>query len=186
MKSIKKQTRSSKRRNLIIALSLLVVLVGAGTAFALTRQSQQPTSSPPASDSTPDETSNPTRSEEESKQDAANKQEFLDNQTKQPPAQPKPTPTADTISVSAKNDGSSVTVITKLPSVNLGTCTLTITNGSKTINKTADVIYAPEYSTCAGFSVAKSEAGTGTWIIKLSVASPGSAQLTKTIKLNVM
>jgi len=53
---------------------------------------------------------------------------------------------------------------------NNGECTLTLTNGTKTITKTSDIQASASSSTCKGFDVdIDSELSTGTWHIKLLV-----------------
>lgn len=83
-----------------------------------------------------------------------------------------------------KSDSSSVTVITKLVNYSDGACSLTVTNGSKTVTQNAQVVYAPDYSSCAGFSVPISSLGTGTWSISLAVTS-GGVTTTKTTTYEV-
>lgn len=81
---------------------------------------------------------------------------------------------SDSITISASQPTSSeVVVSTKLSGYSDGTCNLTIKNGSSTINKSAQVFYQPEFSTCAGFTIEKAELGSGTWAITLSVVSSG-------------
>jgi len=78
------------------------------------------------------------------------------------------------ITITPRTSGNSVIIGTKLVGYSDGTCTLTATNGSKTNTQTADVIYAPNYSTCAGFSIPKATLGPGTWNLTLSVSSGGN------------
>lgn len=66
-----------------------------------------------------------------------------------------------------------VVVSTRLGTIPDGTCTLTVKNGEKQDVQTADVIYQPMYSTCAGFSVPVSKLGNGTWDLVLEVESRG-------------
>ena len=95
------------------------------------------------------------------------------------------TPVNSSIELSAKQESNStVTIISKLFSVSSGTCTLKIVNGSKTVTRTASVIYQPEFSTCAGFSIPISELGGGAWDIKLEL-SGGSNTGSKSIILEV-
>lgn len=79
------------------------------------------------------------------------------------------------LSLSAKTEtNGTVTVFTRLPAVPNGTCNLSVLNGTKTYSQEAEVIYQPEYSSCAGFSVPVSNLGQGNWNIKLSVTSNGN------------
>lgn len=67
-----------------------------------------------------------------------------------------------------------VTIFTKLDSETSGKCQLTVQNGAKTVTKSADIIYQPEFSTCAGFSLPISGIGYGNWTI--SLAAGGSTK----------
>lgn len=89
------------------------------------------------------------------------------------------------IELTAKQEANgSVTVTSKLPGVSSGTCTLTVTNGAKETVKTATIIYQPEFSTCAGFSVAQSELGTGVWTLSLRLSGSSDAGKSITLRVN--
>ena len=91
------------------------------------------------------------------------------------PSTPYTPPTSDSgISVTPSTANGAVTIKTKLVGYSDGTCTLTITNGEKSTIQTATVIFAPNFSTCAGFTVPISTIGSGIWNIHLSVASGGT------------
>lgn len=73
------------------------------------------------------------------------------------------------ISASQEDDGS-VIVSTKLYNISSGTCSLVVSNGTKSWSKIVSVIYQPEFSTCAGFIVPTSSGlGPGSWSIVLDV-----------------
>lgn len=96
-----------------------------------------------------------------------------------------PPPTDSSISLSAqKSSNGTVTVSTSLGNVADGTCELTVTNGSKVTTQTADVIYQPQSSFCAGFSVPVSSVSTGHWILTLKLTS-GSTTASKTITAEI-
>lgn len=120
---------------------------------------------------------------EQKKADDARKQDFIEKT-------PNPTPTippqnTDAITLTAAQESSSVTVLTKLAGFSGGTCDLSITNGGKTFSSTADVIYQPEFSSCAGFSIPVAELGAGQWSITLKATPTGGSVLAKTISLEV-
>lgn len=93
--------------------------------------------------------------------------------------------TAPTIELSANKEAdSTVTVFTKLYKIGSGTCALNVTNGSKQSSQTASVVYQPEYSTCAGFSVPIASLGVGNWSITLNVSASGQ-NYTKNITYEV-
>lgn len=77
-----------------------------------------------------------------------------------------------------------LTVSTKLYGYSDGVCGLKVSNGSKTLSYSAGVIFQPEYSTCAGFSVSVNKIGAGTWTIDLTVTSKGQT-VTKQIHVEV-
>lgn len=128
----------------------------------------------------------PEQKAEEEKTNADAKQEYLDDTYKDKDDTPVVTPPADaTVSISAKQEGSSVTVLTKIQSVAEGNCTLTVTNGAKSATQEAAIIYQPEFSSCAGFGVPVSALGAGTWNIKLTVLPTGGTAISKTTTLEV-
>jgi hypothetical protein len=68
---------------------------------------------------------------------------------------------------------------------NDGTCTLVLTQGSKTVTKTAATQASATSSTCRGFDVPVSELAAGQWQLNLSVTSPsliGSTTSTITVQ----
>jgi len=84
-----------------------------------------------------------------------------------------PPTSSNNITLIPEEKGEQVVVTTRLQGFSDGTCNLTITNGGKTVAQTAQVIYQPQFSTCAGFSTPVSSLGTGTWNLSLSVTSDG-------------
>ena len=80
-------------------------------------------------------------------------------------------------------DGDSVTIIVKLKEqgYSQGKCSLTVAANGKKVAQNADIIYQPEYSTCAGFSVPVSSVGGGQWTISLSVTPLNGKPITKTL-----
>lgn len=133
--------------------------------------------------------------EQEKQTNADTKQSFLDNTYGTDSGNPDSnsqnaannsasngsTGTSSITSLSADQNGNSVVVIAKIQSAPGGTCTLTVTNGSSTISKTADIIYQPEFSSCAGFSVPVSEVGAGSWTVKLNVKTTDGSSSSKQI-----
>lgn len=97
------------------------------------------------------------------------KEQYLDSVAKQQTtAAPAAVPTdTSTITLSATQSGDSVVVRNELhgQGYSSGSCVLTITNGSKTTTQKAEIMYQPEYSMCAGFSVPVSTIGAGNWNI---------------------
>ncbi len=177
-------SRKSSKKNLvllIVAVVLSVVIV-----VALLEKTNvinlfsSPTSDTSENGPTPEEIAQ----EENTNADA--KQEYLDETYKDKDDQPAPAPADDpSITVTAKQEGSSVTVLTKIQSVAEGNCKLTATNGAKSTSQEAEVIYQPEFSSCAGFGVPVSTLGSGTWNITLTVMPTGGTAISKSTTLEV-
>jgi TPP-dependent trihydroxycyclohexane-1,2-dione (THcHDO) dehydratase len=118
---------------------------------------------------------------ETKKQQEANdtgKKEFIEGTNKDgsaPKDNVETEPTKTDIIITANNEqNGSITIISNLGSLPDGECNLTITHISESITKTAPVIYQPEYSSCAGFTISateKSQLTVGTWTIVLSAVS---------------
>lgn len=127
--------------------------------------------------------------EAQRKADEQQKQQFLDNTAENITGSSTPetvTPQTSTfvVELTAKQEGENIIVLTKLTPVASGACTLRITNGTNTYEQKARIIYQPEFSSCAGFSVAKTTLSAGKWKITLDTTS-GNLSGTKTIELEV-
>ncbi len=106
---------------------------------------------------------------------AESKQQYLDNvygasQSGQSQNN-KPTQNNDPqdLSIEAKQEGAAVVVLTKIKGVASGTCNLSVTMGGLSISESSQIIYQPEFSSCAGFSIPINKLGSGSWVIKLTV-----------------
>lgn len=170
----------------VIAFILAVVLV-CGIYYLYDQQHKESNNSKKSPEETrikPQATDK--EKDQERQYNATQKQKFNDNEAAASEGETSSgsTPTTNNISLSTQSDGSVVTILTKLDSVSSGTCSLTITNKGKTYTDTANVIYQPEYSSCAGFTVKKDLLGNGTWLIKISIKTPSST-IEKTITYGV-
>lgn len=127
------------------------------------------------------------KSEEKANQET--KESFLDtakdNEEKSVEnSKPAPVPTNNSsIELSADKDGNDVTIIVKLKEqgYSQGKCSLNVAANGKRVTQDADIIYQPEYSTCAGFSIPMSSVGNGQWTISLSVTPLNGKPITKTL-----
>lgn len=168
-----------KNRVLKYGIIILVVvgIASAAAAYWLNNTGQTPSDGP-----------TPAQKKEMQAVDNANKKDFAEK-TKDTdnPGVTVPTPSSpDTIDLSAsKTDTSTVTIFTKLKNYASGNCELTVTNGTRTYSATAQILYQPEYSSCAGFSIPVSELDAGTWTIKLIATPTGGTPITKTISSEV-
>lgn len=72
--------------------------------------------------------------------------------------------------------GDEITVRTVLNDIKSGTCTLTLSQGTRKVTKTAPVGLVTSYYSCQGFDVPKSELGsTGTWSAVVKVEANGDS-----------
>lgn len=85
---------------------------------------------------------------------------------------------SDDITIEVSESTDSVIIKTNLLNLSSGTCSITITGGSTSITKGADIIYSNSFSTCAGFTINKSDVNSKEWYIKLTVSS-ANGQVTK-------
>jgi len=122
----------------------------------------------------------------EAKFNADSKKELITQPTKgdDPNSLPSVPPTTSIELTAQQEPNNSVTVFTKLSGYSDGSCELTSSNGSKTNNQSAKVIYQAEFSSCAGFSVPIDTIGKGIWSLKLAVTTNGTTA-TKTISYEV-
>lgn len=137
--------------------------------------------------------SGPTKKQQaqEAQENAQDKQQFLDSSTNDKSTSSTPSATstpsqaqsAGQLTISASQSGSSVTVLSRIQNIESGTCKLTITVNNISTSQTADLIYQPEFSSCAGFSIPVSSVGTGTWNIEVVVQPSEGASLTKSVIL---
>ncbi len=177
MKSIKHT--SQKKTILTVLIIAVAVLLIAGVTYAVN----------PSIFNSKDEQSGPTeeQSEEQKKTESDAKKEFIESTKNEdlPGTNPSTPNSSDSITVSAKQDAGTVTVTSKLSGYSAGSCRLEIKNGTNSLSENAEIIYQPEYSTCAGFSIVKSRLGAGTWDITLYVTPDGGSELSKNIKYAV-
>lgn len=149
-----------------IVLSILgVIVIGAVTVAALEKLHVIDLVKPPV------DATQPTEQELQQQKSAENKSKdtFLNKDTRtQAPASPQP----GALEVTASQEGLTVVILTKIKNLASGTCSLTVHTSSKSITKTAALIYQPEFSSCAGFSIPVGETGTGHLDITVAVTDP--------------
>ncbi len=184
---MKKNITGHRQRNSVILVVCSVVLIIAALAIL---EKTGVTNFIHANSNGSSEISGPSKAEEaqQTKDSASQKQQYLDGTKSDPVASGSNTSSASSatsLTLSASQDNNTVTVLTKIQGVSEGTCSLTITNGTNVSSQTAQIIYQPEFSSCAGFSVITSTLGKGSWNISLSVNSAGGSTLTKSLVLEV-
>ncbi len=133
-------------------------------------------------------TTGPTKEQQAQAAKTANdsKQAFLDDAyTSDSEQNPSAEPSLPSINILATQSGSSITVISKIYHVAEGTCMLRVTNGISQTEQSAQVIYQPEFSSCAGFSIPVTELGTGRWNISITFTPTSGQPITDSTSLEV-
>lgn len=171
-------TRSKKRKSIAI-LSLVATVFIAIVGFFYYLNTHHTDIGTSDTQTTSTQVTNKSEETPQEKQDYLDKSEKLnDNDDTVDNAQnPQNTTHVSKITLDASTSADKIILITNLSSITSGTCNLYISNGGKNISRSAEVIFAPEHSSCAGFSIAKSELGSGNWLIDLEVTS-GSGSYT--------
>lgn len=182
---VKRLSHSSRSRN----ITLIVVALAIAALVALLILEKTKTTDIVKMPQTKKQQDTKKQQEAEQKAAVEAKQNYLDESVKTPDttdAVPATTPSSSSMTLSAKQEGDTVTILTQLSGISSGECVLSLQNGSTTKQEKAQIIYQPEFSSCAGFSIAKSSLGAGTWKISLTAtpATGGEAQ-TKTQTLGV-
>lgn len=176
------QPHNDSKKRIALAGIIFIIVVGISLAvwYLATHHATNTTPHQPERGPTAEE------QKKSDKSDASQKQEFLDNEVKEKDnkttTEQKPdVPSSSDITLTARTDGNFVVVTTKLATVASGTCTLTITGGATPVTQQANIIYSPEYSSCAGFSVKKDVVNATSWNITLTV-NTDSSKIEKSIQ----
>lgn len=183
--TFQKNPGNHKKRTIstLLALTLLIAYVGTFAWYSLNKDKPKTSSNGPTN----------AEQAQQAKLDAQQKQSYLDETAgkdqgalasgDQGATSTNSTPA--TLSVSATQDSNSVTVLTQIHNIASGECKLTATRGTSNISRTASVIYQPQFSSCAGFSVPVADMGSGSWQITVVVTSDTNATLSQTITQEV-
>lgn len=148
MKTIKQK---KNKKFLYVGVIVVVLLVASASAYAFILP-----------------TFNQASPEKQLTQEASDaKKDYIENtdENGQPVSPASETPQND-VSFTLSDDGSSVVVIAKIVGLSEGTCTIEVGDFSAS----APILYQPEYSTCEGFSISKTDVGTNSEFI-LTVSS---------------
>lgn len=191
-KSLTRTSRFPKTLALIAAIVLLVLAI----FFALEKfnvTNITPVSSGSNGSSANGGNSGPTEEEAaaQAQSDADQKQDYLDSVTSSDTnndnssADSKNTTSPASMAISASQDGNSVTVLTRIQNIAEGSCTLTASSGSKITTQTAQIIYQPEFSSCAGFSIATNTLGAGTWTVSITATPIIGSAITQSTTVEV-
>lgn len=164
------------RKKLIITISVIVALVIGGSAYALILQSNN-SSNKNTSDNSKTATDN-----SDGASDSDSGSDSTDTGSKTADSNDKTQPTYEgdnansssaltgVISYKSVVDTNLVIRTTIDQMISSGTCSLTLSNGQKTVTRTSDVMLNPSSSTCEGFDIPTSELGSGTWSIEIDIS----------------
>lgn len=184
------RTHRLKLSSLAFYAMTLMVFVGV-LLFALEKTHVIDLAQAPSKSTAP---SGPTEAQQkqQTKTDAQAKQNYLDSVAKSDASSDEKTPSSvsqasasTSMAVTASQSGNSVTVLTKLQGISSGTCEMVATNGSASTTQSAQIIYQPEFSSCAGFSLQVGKIGAGKWNVSVTAITESGASLTKTASLEV-
>jgi len=159
----------NKTNKLIIAAVLVGVFLSVGLAGYWYATRPNPTSSLQASETTKQQT--------EAK-DAENAKSADNKNYQQQPGQAQQTSSKTSVSITSIGQTDNITYINAIVGGETsGTCTLTLSNGSKKIVKSATIGYQVSYYICNGFNISSSEfAPKGEWSALIDISGPkGSA-----------
>lgn len=169
--------RSNKsRKNLIITLSVIVVLAISGGAYALILQTNN------SSDTNTIKDSGDSSNNSSSSSDSSTNPNTPDTEstTTDPDSKTQQTYEGDNANSSASLTGvisyksvvdTNLVIRTTIDQmISSGTCSLTLSNGQKTVIRTSDIMLNPSSSTCEGFDIPTSELGSGTWSIEIDIS----------------
>lgn len=171
--------KSNKKKIAIAILSLLLLSSGVVLAFYMSRTQDR-------TESIDTSTKEEATSEETSRQDAIDKQEFLEKEAANNDEQYQPAKIENSdLTVSAEESGSSLVILTSIKKFSgTGSCTVRLSRGASVITKTTEVLYQREASSCAGFSIPLSDLELGTWNIDLTISTQ-SSNLSKSITYTI-
>lgn len=188
MKSSTKTSRNPSKVFIILAVSVVAILIGAGISYALINNQKSSNSTETTQPATPDTTN--TINNEQSTQEQVEAGTIIKEQSSSQSAGTNSNQN-NTLTVSAtafENSATNIRVVVNISqNIDQGTCVVTISNNTLSKSYSADVQFSGTYSTCKGFDIPKSDLGSnpsGNWDIKLNVTS-GSKQGEATTSIKI-
>ena len=184
--SVRNTRKKTRLLKFVIILASLLLLVG---ALVIVLEKTKVTNFIKLSNSVTENTG-PTKEEAatQKKNEITDKEKFVNttDQNGQPMSGSNTTPSpTSNLTITATQDASSVTILSKIYNVSSGTCKLVVNNSEKTTSQSAQVIYQPQFSSCAGFSVPVGSLGSGIWSISVTVAPGSGDPMTQSTSLEV-
>lgn len=108
--------------------------------------------------------------------DDETKKQYIEQEA---PEQSKQDPESN-VKVTASRSDDLVIIYSKLKNFAAGECKLSITNGNNQYSLSAPIIYQPDFSSCAGFSVPVDKLGAGEWGISITASYNGIVETDST------
>lgn len=172
-----KQNHRKRYLAVALALTLVAICFAVYWVYAHSADTSQDVANPTSQTSkdrkrdTAEDTSIPTNSSSEGK--------TLPQPDTSTPNNSGPASGSPTISLTIQNNPSDITVISKIPNPASGRCALNITNESQqsVFSANAEIIYQDSFSSCAGFSVPKSQLPGGTLVIDITTANSSGKEI---------
>lgn len=167
---MKIQRNISRKTKIIYGVILAVIIAGSTFAAYAYISRDKPQEDKTTSEQQVD-TKPPTDEQIKAGQDA--KQKTVDEETSPKTPSPSDSGNAEQLSVTITAAGQNYTTVSVRALISgtvsqSGSCTLVVTNGAKSVTKTAATQALANSSTCQGFDIQTSELGAGTWKIQLS------------------
>ena len=155
-------SRSSKTPKILIAVFAAVLLGGGAYAFVtLSIDSASPHTTEP-------ESAPATLSDENAaaKKKFIEEQQSIDEASKTSGKQSNPSSDKKTrVDIKLSQNENEVIIRSEITGITDGTCELTVVQADSSYMDTAPIMFQPQFSTCAGFSVPKNELGRGLWML---------------------
>jgi type II secretory pathway pseudopilin PulG len=167
--------KNSRKAPIIATLVVILITAAAATAWFAYAQQNNANNSQTNTDSSKNDADSSIDSEKAQEQSATNtKEEAVNNDTEKETV-PNQTPENNTLIVNLSSSGRDASTyrLRYLIEQNLasGTCTLTLTNGSKKITRQVPIQSLSSSSTCQGFDIDMSELSIGKWQADITVQS---------------
>ena len=173
-------TPKKSKKKIILATTLLVVVVAGAFVFAY---AFRPLTGTPAEDTKDLKNTSSTKGSS-TKKDNSKDDDTISNKSEPTVEKEKDNPTqyegsnpntseslTGSINYLSVIDGNLTVRITINQVLSTGSCTLTLTNGNKTVSRSSSIVQNPSSSTCDGFNVPVSELSSGKWKASVSVES---------------
>ncbi len=151
------------------AMGIIIVLIIASAVYASRTGQRSPTTQSNSTIETVENYPGPTDAEQK---------EVEANKTKDGGPIPNPVPNTEpagkSVTLSRADYDQTVEkliVQSQLYGTGWQECTLDAVSNEKKVTKKAEALYQPDFSTCLGFSIDRSELSSGEWIVTLSVTN---------------